>query len=43
LVGADKGKILDEVLNIKPGDGILDFSNEYSAAKICGRIEGCLK
>jgi len=43
LVGADKGKILDEVLNIKPGDGILDFSNEYSAAKICGRIGECLK
>jgi len=43
LVGADKEKILDEVLNIKPGDGILDFSNEYSAAKICGRIGEWLK
>jgi len=43
LVGADKEKILDAVLNIKLGDGILDFSNEYAARKICGRIGECLK
>lgn len=34
LVGADRNKIIEAVLNIKDGDYI-DFSNEYSASKIC--------
>lgn len=38
LVGADKDKILNSVLNITPGEYI-DFSGEYSAPKICKILE----
>jgi len=37
LVGADKEKILDAALNIKPGENV-DFMNEYAAGKICERV-----
>ncbi|MEM3516106.1 MAG: UDP-N-acetylglucosamine 2-epimerase, partial [Saccharolobus sp.] len=39
LVGADRNKIVEAVLNIKDGDYI-DFSNEYSASKICKVLKG---
>ncbi|MBC7319996.1 UDP-N-acetylglucosamine 2-epimerase (non-hydrolyzing) [bacterium] len=38
LVGADRDKIVEAVLNIKSGENI-DFSGEYSAPKICKVLE----
>lgn len=38
LVGVDRDKILEALQNIKDGDYI-DFSNEYSASKICKVLE----
>lgn len=38
LVGVDRDKILEAVLNIKDGEYI-DFSSEYSASKICKVLE----
>lgn len=41
LVGVDRDKILEAVLNIKDGEYI-DFSSEYSASKICRVLEDLL-